>query len=131
MADKEKAATDSGDAKEAVASEGAPAKESKIAAKPEGFVSPYNFAKALGVHEGKGEDGIRPQTVYGMVRNPPKLKDGTPFPVETNSDGHYMIDTGKALAWWDTRKKERAESKAAKAAAATEAADKEAVAASE
>lgn len=120
MADaKEKAAA-------AEATEEAPAKESKIAPKPDGFVSPYNFAKLLGVHQGKGEDGIRPQTIYAQVRNPPKLKDGTPFPVEQNSDGHYMINTEAALAWYDTRAQERAEAKASKAA--KESADKEAAA---
>lgn len=101
------------------------AKESKVAPKPEGFVSPYHFTTELSKHLGKE---IRPQTVYGMVRNRPKLKDGTEFPVETNTDGKYMINVQAGLDWFDARQKERAEAKAAKAAKAAEA-DKEAAAA--
>jgi len=128
MADKEKAA----DKEAAATSEGTESapKESKIAPKPEGFESPYNFTKLLNDHLGKpreGEGAIRPQTVYAMVRSQPKLKDGTPFPVEQNTDGHYMVNVAAGIAWYDARQKERAESKAAKAAKA-ESGDKEAAA---
>lgn len=118
MADKEKAAA-------AEASGEATAKESKIAPKPEGYMSPYHFTAVLSQHLGKE---IRPQTVYGMVRNQPKLKDGTPFPVEKNTDGKYMINAEAALAWFDQRQQERAAAKAAKAEAAASN-DKEAAAA--
>jgi len=124
MADKEKAAA-GGDAEEAAAT-----KESKIAPKPDGFESPYNFTKLLNDHLGKpreGEGAIRPQTVYAMVRSQPKLKDGTPFPVEQNTDGHYMVNVAAGIAWYDQRQKDRAEAKAAKAAKASEG-DKEAAA---
>lgn len=108
--------------KEAAATEDAQAteesKESKIAPKPEGYISPYNFATVLSEHVGRE---IRPQTVYAMVRNQPKLKDGTPFPVEQNeADGRYMVNQEQALAWYDARQEERAQAKAAK-----EASDKE------
>lgn len=88
-------------------------KEPKIAPKPEGFVSPYKFADILSEHVGRE---IRPQTVYAMVRNQPKLKDGTPFPVQTNeADGRYMVPADEALKWYDARQEERAAAKAAKA----------------
>jgi len=96
-------------------------KESKIAPKPEGFVSPYRFAELLSEHVGRD---IRPQTVYAMVRNQPKLSDGTPFPVEQNTDAHYMVNVEAGLAWFDTRQNERAASKAAKATAAAAADEK-------
>lgn len=99
-------------AAEAEATE-AEAAESKIAPKPEGFISPYRFAEVLSEHVGRE---IRPQTVYAMVRNQPKLKDGTAFPVEQNTDGHYMVNTEAGLAWFDARQSERAAAKAAKAA---------------
>lgn len=89
-------------------------KEPKIAPKPEGFESPYQFAKALSEHVGRE---IRPQTVYAMVRNQPKLKDGTPFPVEQNTDGHYMVNVEAGLGWYDARQEERAAAKVEKAAA--------------
>ncbi len=91
-------------------------KVSKIAPKPEGFTSPYHFAEALSKHVNRE---IRPQTVYAMVRNQPKLKDGTPFPVEQNTDGHYMVNTQAALVWYDSRQEERAAAKQAKAEAKT------------
>lgn len=111
--DKEAAAAEGGETTEA-------AKESKIAPKPDGFVSPYQFAQTLSQKLGRE---IRPQTIYAQVRNRPKLKDGTEFPVEKNSDGHYMINEEAALAWYDARDQEKAAAAAAKASkeeAATE-----------
>ena len=87
-------------------------KKSSVAPKPEGFVSPYRFAEMLSERVGRE---IRPQTIYAQVRNRPKLKDGTEFPVETNTDGKYMINAEAAFAWYDTRDREKAAAKTAKA----------------
>ena len=100
------------DKEKAAEAEATEEKESKIAPKPEGFTSPYKFADILSEHVGRE---IRPQTVYAMVRNQPKLKDGTPFPVQTNeADGRYMVNVEEALAWYDARQEERAAAKKAK-----------------
>jgi hypothetical protein len=111
--DKEKAAQEEG--AEATTDK----KESSIAPKPEGFVSPYKFASLLSERLGRN---IRPQTIYSQARNKPKLSDGTEFPVEVNTDGHYMINVEAAFEWYDKRASERAASAQAKA-------DKEAAAA--
>lgn len=103
--DKEKAAQEEGG--EATADK----KESSIAPKPEGFVSPYKFATLLSERLGKQ---IRPQTIYSQARNKPKLSDGTEFPVEMNTDGHYMINAEAAFEWYDRRASERAASAKAK-----------------
>ncbi len=92
--------------------------ESKKAPKPEGFVSPYEFAQLLSDHVGRN---IRPQTVYGFVRNETTNADGTPFPVEQNTDEHYMVNAEAALAWFDQRQADKAARAAAKAAEAAEA----------
>ena len=86
---------------------------SKKAPKPEGYVSPYTFASQLSDHVGRT---IRPQTVYGFVRNETTNADGTPFPSEENTDGHYMVNTEQALAWWDQRQADKAARVAAKEA---------------
>ncbi len=87
---------------------------SKKAPKPDGFVSPYEFADQLSDHVGRT---IRPQTVYGFVRNETTNADGTPFPVEKNTDDSYMVPTEAALAWWDQRQADKAARAAAKTAA--------------
>ncbi len=89
--------------------------KSKKAPKPDGFVSPYEFATLLSEHVGKD---IRPQTVYGFIRNETKNADGTVFPNEKNTDGKRMVNTKAALAWYDQRQTDKAAKAAAKEAEA-------------
>lgn len=97
-------------------------KESKKAPKPEGFVSPIDYAEHRSQVQGKF---VRPQTIYGYIRN--NTEGDNPFPVEKNSDGRWMINQAAADAWFEARSKAREAKKAEKAA--KEKADKEAAAA--
>lgn len=109
------------DEKEKVAAEETAAEEesqSKKAPKPDGYVSPIEYAEHRSQLLGRL---IRPQTIYSNIRN----VEG--FPVEKNEDGRYMIHQETADKWYEDREKAKAERKAAKEKAAKES-DKEAVA---
>lgn len=94
--------------------------KSKKAPVPDGFMKPTALANEL---------GMRPQQVYGYIRN------GAGFPHSTNSDGSFIVPVGSgdpetdARAWiLDRRAKtqarrEAAAAKAAEAAAAAESAE--------
>jgi hypothetical protein len=93
---------------------------------PEGFITPVNFAKALGAKLGKE---IRPQIIYGYIKNNgPESKN--PFPFEKNSDGAFIVNEQAAYAWYDAlqerkanREQKKAADEAAKAAKAAAAAE--------
>lgn len=99
--------------KEAAADEAAEAteKESKKDPKPDGYVSPIAYAEHRSEVQGKF---IRPQTIYGYIRN--NSEGDNPFPVEKNTDGRWMIHVETADAWFEAR----AAAKAAKAKAKAE-----------
>ena len=104
MADKEKAA------KAATETEAAE-KKSKKAPKPDGYVSPVEYAKHRSELLGKL---VRPQTIYSYIRNTKG------FPFETNTDGRYMINVKVADEWFEERakaKEARAKAKEAEAEA--------------
>jgi hypothetical protein len=94
--------------------ETAEAKQSKKDPVPEGYVKPTALAKEL---------GIRPQQVYGYIRN------GSGFPHKNNTDGSFIVPVGSgdpetdARAWIEERRKRRAEREAKKAAEAQAAAE--------
>jgi len=105
-ASKEAAAT--GEVAAPTAGETPAEKKSKIAPKPEGFVSPYHFAAEL--KKATGEE-VRPQVIYGLVRNKPKNAKGVEFPVIQNEDGHFMVNVQEALQWWKDRVKRQPKTK--------------------
>lgn len=111
--------------KEAAAEETAEAteKESKKDPKPDGYVSPIKYAEHRSEQVGKF---IRPQTIYGYIRN--NSEGDNPFPVEKNTDGRWMINVETADQWFADR--EAAKAAKAKAKAEKDAAkDKEEAAA--
>lgn len=95
-------------------------KESKKAPKPDGFVSPIDYAKHRSELLGKE---IRPQTIYSYVRN------SEDFPAEKNTDGRYMVNQEAADRWFEERAAAKAARKAEKEAKKAAEADKEAAAA--
>lgn len=128
------------EATEATAVE-APAKNKKDP-KPEGYVSPVLFAKLwscvkAGVEPnlenyGELEDAkqVRPQIIYGYLRNNSAFAEAA---VETNTDGHLMVNTQAGLKFltdWtvsrEAKKAAKAEADVAKAAEAAEEAATEA-----
>jgi hypothetical protein len=74
---------------------------------PDGFITPVQFAKKLSEKLGKD---IRPQVIYGYVRN---SKD---FPSQKNTDGAFIVDEAKAFTWYDQKEARRVEREAAKTA---------------
>jgi len=124
------AAKAAGNEEEAVAEEKAPV--TKKDPKPEGYVSPVEFAKLWSAHKA-GQPAtleayaeldesaqIRPQIIYGYVRNNTAFAEAC---VETNTDGRLMVNvnTGlefltKSSAAREAKKAAKVESDAAKAA---------------
>jgi hypothetical protein len=93
-------------------------KVSKKAPKPEGWVSPVEFAKELA--KALGQD-VRPQVIYGYIKNN-KGFGQDPAITSSNTDGHVMVNLQAGLAYLLDAKAKRAEAKSAKAAAAAAAA---------
>jgi hypothetical protein len=112
MAD-QKAATKADTKEEAPAEEtpAAPAPARKRDPLPEGFLTPVGYAKHRGVQKGGTEDTIRPQIVYGYVKN---MKG---FPFKKHTDGRVILNVKEVDAFLDAKERERAEKKAAKEAA--------------
>ncbi len=106
---------------------------SKKDPKPEGYVSPVEFAKLYSCAKAGVEptlenyaelddsQQVRPQIIYGYLRNNDAFADAA---VETNTDDHLMVNVSKGLAFLVARDKARAvkaeakEADAAKASAA-------------
>ena len=123
------------DAAAAAANEEATEKEapkSKKDPKPEGYVSPVEFAKLwscakAGVEpsiENYGEldetAQVRPQIIYGYIRNNKGFAEAA---VETNTDEHLMVNVSAGLEFLTTAAAARAERAAAKAAKEAEASE--------
>jgi hypothetical protein len=88
----------------------AQATKSKKDPLPEGWVTPTMLANEL---------GIRPQIVYGYVRN------GSGFPSKNHTDSRFIVHRAQALQWLqekDKRKAERAAKQQAQLSAAAAAA---------
>ena len=90
-----------------------PAKQTKDP-KPEGFVSPVEFAKLYSAQIGRE---VRPQMIYGYIKNN-KGFGGDPNIVQVNTDGHQMVNTKAGLAFLADRDAKASAAKQAKAAAA-------------
>lgn len=92
---------------------------------PEGFTTPVAVAKLLGPTDDQGNvivdsegkaPGIRPQIVYGYIRN------SKTFPKhEHPTTGSPIVKVDEVLAWWKDKELRKREREAKKAAAATEA----------
>jgi hypothetical protein len=85
---------------------------------PEGFVTPVEFAKQLGKRQGGDENTVRPQIIYGYIRN---AKD---FPFQNNSDGRFLVNLEAGNAWIDAKNERKTARDAKKAAEAKAAAEK-------
>jgi hypothetical protein len=85
---------------------------------PEGFITPVEFAKQLGKRLGGDETTVRPQIIYGYIRN---AKD---FPFKQNTDGRFIVDLEAGNKWIDAKNARKAEKEAKKAAEAKAAAEK-------
>jgi len=98
--------------------------------KPEGYVSPVEFAKLWSAHRA-GEQAtleaydaldesqqVRPQIVYGYIRNNAAFAEAS---ASQNTDGHWMINVQAGLDFLTLRDTDRAAKKATAAAAAAEA----------
>lgn len=104
---------------------------SKKDPKPEGYVSPVEFAKYYGlvkagvltpaqvVKQGYAGDHVpddfvplRPQIVYGYINNNKEFREGF---VSENTDGHLMVNLRPGLDFLAERDKNRAKAKAEKA----------------
>jgi hypothetical protein len=85
---------------------------------PEGFITPVEFAKQLGKRLGGDETTVRPQIIYGYIRN---AKD---FPFKNNTDGRFIVDLAKGNEWVDAKNKRKSDREAKKAADAAAAAEK-------
>lgn len=94
-----------------------PAKEKKTKAPlPEGFVTPVEFAHRLGERLNQNRDSIRPQIIYGYLKNN-AAGSKNPFPSKQNTDGAWMVEEAAANAWYDAlqgRKADRDKAKAEK-----------------
>lgn len=112
MAKAEEAAKAAGATSEAAAT-AKPAKQTKDP-KPEGFVSPVEFAKQYSAQIGHE---VRPQMIYGYIKNN-KGFGGDPNIVKVNTDGHQMVNTKAGLAFLADRDAKSVAAKQAKAAAA-------------
>lgn len=85
-----------------------PEKEgTKKDALPNGWLTPSGFAKVLSEQEG---EMIRPQRIYGYVKN------GRDFPHKKHSDGRVILDSQKAIAWFEALKVRKAAAAEAKKA---------------
>jgi hypothetical protein len=99
----------------------APKTEKKVKAPlPEGFVTPVEYAHRLGERLNQNRDSIRPQIIYGYLKNN-AAGSKNPFPAKQNSDGAWIVDEKAADAWYDAlqgRKTQREATKAEKEAKA-------------
>jgi len=87
---------------------------------PEGFVTPVEFAHRLGDKVNQNRESIRPQIIYGYLKNN-AAGSKNPFPAKQNSDGAWIVDEKAGFAWYDAlqgRKATNAQKAAAKAAEA-------------
>ena len=96
------------------------APKNKKAPKPDGYVSPVEFAKfysadkaGVAVDDLTEGQAIRPQIIYGYIKN----SEGFRALVETNVDGKLMINVEAGLAFLRSRDATKAAAKAAKEAA--------------
>lgn len=118
----------SGDGEGEGESEETPAKTKKDP-KPEGYVSPVEFAKLWSAHRagqpatleafGELDEGqvVRPQIIYGYIRNNAAFHEACAM---QNTDGHWMINTQSGLDFLTQRDSDRAAKASAKAASEAE-----------
>ncbi len=103
--------------------------KTKKDAKPEGYVSPVEFAKLWSAHRaGKPatleayadldeKEQVRPQIMYGYIRNNAAFAEAA---ASQNTDGHWMINIKAGLAFLTDRDKAKAAKAAEKAAESAE-----------
>lgn len=83
---------------------------------PDGYVTPVEFAHRLGERLNQNRESIRPQIIYGYLKNN-AAGSKNPFPSKQNTDGAWIVDEAAANTWYDAlqgRKGDREKAKAEK-----------------